>query len=615
MYIYAASGTYGATVAMTELSNLGAATHRLKFKLRANFSVGGVVQVGYMTDRTDPASFVMLQSFTTTSTSVYQECTVDPGNLPGASTTLAFRMPATPGYSALIDDVEWSVIPTATLSWYNLQWPVSATILANQNESIYAQCWEPGVTEAAGPGTGIECWIGYSATNSNPNTWTNWVLASYNFGSDPSNNDEYMASLGAAQGLIPGTYYYASRFRYLSGPFTYGGYNGGPWNGTGNVSGVLTVNPVPPATLPFTEGFESGQSNWISVNGTQTNQWYVGTATANNGTQSLYVSNDGGVNNAYTITSSSTVHFYRDITFPAGTNPFNLKFSWKGVGETTLYDYLQVHIVPTTTVPVAGTLLGAIGQVGVNYYDQATWQNVDIDLDNATYAGQTWRVVFTWKNDGSLGTQPPAAVDDVIVTELAPATKTLNLTNVRLEHLFVTGTGGLMNQAYNAIGPEYTAPTADVITVELHDAVTYATILRTYPGVLLSQSGTASVSGIDLPDGNYRITIKHRNSIETTSTVVNFTGATVAYSFGTAASAFGNNLKLIDGFYCIFGGDVNQDGQVEGLDITPIDVGVATFVKGYVVIDVDGDGQLTTGDFTIWENNNNAFVVRKIPTP
>ncbi len=36
MYIYAFSGTYGATVAMTELTNLGAATHRLKFRLRAN---------------------------------------------------------------------------------------------------------------------------------------------------------------------------------------------------------------------------------------------------------------------------------------------------------------------------------------------------------------------------------------------------------------------------------------------------------------------------------------------------------------------------------------------------------------------------------------------------
>ncbi len=180
-----------------------------------------------MTDRTDPASFVMLQSFTTTSTSVYQECVVEPGNLPGASTTIAFRMPPTPGYSALIDDVEWTVIPTATLSWYNLQWPQTATIFANQSVNVYAQCWESGVTEAPGPGIGIECWIGYSTDpDENPADY-NWVPATYNFGADPNNNDEYQASLGAAQGLAPGTYYFASRFRYLSGPYTYGGFNGG----------------------------------------------------------------------------------------------------------------------------------------------------------------------------------------------------------------------------------------------------------------------------------------------------------------------------------------------------------------------------------------------------
>jgi hypothetical protein len=47
--------------------------------------------------------------------------------------------------------------------------------------------------------------------------------------------------------LIPGTYYYASRWQLNGGPYVYGGYNvggGGFWNGTSNVSGVLTVNPI-----------------------------------------------------------------------------------------------------------------------------------------------------------------------------------------------------------------------------------------------------------------------------------------------------------------------------------------------------------------------------------
>ena len=132
---------------------------------------------------------------------------------------------------------------TSTLTWYNLQWPDFATIEVLQNTTVYAQCWESGVTDVPGPGAGIVCWIGYSSTDTDPSTWIHWVPAIFNV--DVGDNDEYKADLGFAQGLAPGTYYYASRFSYLNGPFTYGGYPNGAWNGTTQVSGVLTVTPVP----------------------------------------------------------------------------------------------------------------------------------------------------------------------------------------------------------------------------------------------------------------------------------------------------------------------------------------------------------------------------------
>ena len=165
-------------------------------------------------------------------------------------------------YYISIDDISLTEASTATLSWYNLQWPLNATIDVTQNVTVYAQCWESGVTEPDGPGAGIECWIGYNNADTDPSTWsgTNWVATTYNYGSDDPgfNNDEYMANLGATQGLAVGTYYYASRFRYQSGPFTYGGYNGGQWNGTSNISGILTVNPLPndecSGALPVTCG-------------------------------------------------------------------------------------------------------------------------------------------------------------------------------------------------------------------------------------------------------------------------------------------------------------------------------------------------------------------------
>ncbi len=100
------------------------------------------------------------------------------------------------------------------------------------------QVYKEGVTNSAGQGVGITAELGYSTTNTNPATWTNWISATYNV--DAGNNDEYMANLGTAVGV--GTYYYAYRYKLNSGDFYYAG-TGGAWN---NDNGELTVNRAKP---------------------------------------------------------------------------------------------------------------------------------------------------------------------------------------------------------------------------------------------------------------------------------------------------------------------------------------------------------------------------------
>ncbi|RAJ12124.1 choice-of-anchor D domain-containing protein [Olleya aquimaris] len=152
----------------------------------------------------------------------------------------------------IVDDISWTAGSTATLTYYNLQFPVSGTIQLAENYDVYAQAFEGGVTPGAGPGTGIESWIGYSTTDAtttadfNNASWT-WVTAPY-FGEGSganANNDEYRLDLGA-QIPATGTYYYVSRFRYQGGPFTYGGISGAgagnAWDGSVFNSGVLTIN-------------------------------------------------------------------------------------------------------------------------------------------------------------------------------------------------------------------------------------------------------------------------------------------------------------------------------------------------------------------------------------
>lgn len=182
---------------------------------------------------------------------------------------------------------------------------------------------------------------------------------------------------------------------------------------------ALSGSAYTPTTMPVTEGFESGFGNFIVLNGTQTNQWYTGTATFYAGAQSAYITNDAGVSNTYTITATSVVHMYQDVLFTPGAEQYNLSFAWKGQGESSSYDYLQVFLVDTATTPVAGTRL-TTGQIGVNYNLQSTWQNASIAIPN-TNAGQVKRLVFSWWNDSSVGTQPPIAVDAISLTAILPS--------------------------------------------------------------------------------------------------------------------------------------------------------------------------------------------------
>ncbi len=148
------------------------------------------------------------------------------------------------------------------ISWANLQWPANGSITQGAPLMVYSRVTIPnGKTGVAGGAYGISAWIGYNTSNTHPDTWTNWVPASYS--GVAGANDEYVTDLGS---VLPGAgiFYYASRFQAGTGSFFYGGYNSGFWDGSQNVSGVLTVNPVSTEkTLNlklFIEGLYSGSS-------------------------------------------------------------------------------------------------------------------------------------------------------------------------------------------------------------------------------------------------------------------------------------------------------------------------------------------------------------------
>ncbi|WP_407521112.1 HYR domain-containing protein [Lacibacter sp. MH-610] len=266
-------------------------------------------------------------------------------------------------------------LPT-TFGFYNLQFPGSATISQGNNITAFAQYYIAGVTDVSSDAApGVNVWIGYSTTNTDPSSGGfTWVPATFNPSSGTNNNDEYQASFGSS--LAPGTYYYASRFQRNGGDYYYGGFNGGPWNGTTNVNGVLTINPA-----GFNIVSSAGAGGTISPNGTTlvgagTDQSY--TITPNSG----FIIGDVLVNgvsqgaiSSYTFTNVQTTHTISASFLPTTIDYANLQFPGSATVTrgTNINVFAQVYKAGITDAPGAGSGLSAwIGYSSTNENPNST---------------------------------------------------------------------------------------------------------------------------------------------------------------------------------------------------------------------------------------------------
>ncbi|MDD4968320.1 MAG: hypothetical protein PHT07_02710 [Paludibacter sp.] len=195
----------------------------------------------------------------------------------------------------------------------------------------------------------------------------------------------------------------------------------------------------------------------------------------------------------------------------------------------------------------------------------------------------------------------------------ASTDKTLNINSLFLEGLY--NGAGTMRQAMGVSLPQWPAGVADHITVELHDATTYATIVYSAVDVPLSTTGTATVLVPANFSGSYYITIKHRNSLQTVSaTAQSFASNVINQSFGLPANVFGGNLvQMTDLSYTIYSGDVNQDNIIDLSDSSPVDNQAAAFSFGYLPEDINGDGLIDLSDASIIDNNVSLFVGAMTP--
>lgn len=120
------------------------------------------------------------------------------------------------------------------------------------------------------------------------------------------------------------------------------------------------------------------------------------------------------------------------------------------------------------------------------------------------------------------------------------------------------------------------------------------------------------------PLGAYYLVTKHYNTLETWSSApVNLDPDmdNAVYDFTTSdAQAYGNNMVLKGSRWCIFSGDINQDGTIDAQDLQITDNEAYNFVYGvYNFSDVTGDMIVDALDLVIVDNNAFNFVVKISP--
>lgn len=158
----------------------------------------------------------------------------------------------------------------------------------------------------------------------------------------------------------------------------------------------------------------------------------------------------------------------------------------------------------------------------------------------------------------------------------------------------------------------------DTVRAYLRNITTPYVIIDSAASVIDSITFTGSFSFMNVSTGNYYLSLEHRNCIETWSksggeSIVKGNNFYLDFTI-SQGSAYGNNLKLRSSKWCIYSGDVNQDGIVDLNDLSLTDNDNMFFRTGYLSTDMNGDYIIDLSDLSIAQSNSLNFVVKVTPS-
>ena len=130
----------------------------------------------------------------------------------------------------------------------------------------------------------------------------------------------------------------------------------------------------------------------------------------------LWVSNDGGAHNTYTLSSAQASYAYIPVQLEAGD--YNLGYNWRcnGEGGYRDYDYVRLMLLDENATLNAGTQTSSNIYQTANHSTQSSWQS---EYNTFTVGSDgIYKLVLVWINDPSAGSQPPASIDNVMLKKV-----------------------------------------------------------------------------------------------------------------------------------------------------------------------------------------------------
>ncbi len=344
------------------------------------------------------------------------------------------------------------------------------------------------------------------------------------------------------------------------------------------------------------------------------------------------------------ISTLGNISFTAKVDFTTGTNPYDVKIGdLNGDGKSELAVSNNSNISNSISVfrntSVSGSISFAakidfitgvnpnnlsIGDLDGDGKSEITVSNTNSNtlslLRNTSAAGS---ISFSAKKDFATGTNPYSVcivdLDGNTKPDIAAVNRGSNTISVIRNTGSFSSSGFILNLSLliqGAYNSELNTMVSDTVRVYLRNSFSPFSIVDSSASVVdINGTGVFTFLNGVSNETPYYISVKHRNSIETWSASgQSFTSNQLSYNFtNTVSKAYGNNMILKGSKYCIFSGDVTQDGFVELSDVVLIFNDASNFVTGYVRTDVNGDNLSDLSDALIAFNNSKAFVSKVTP--